>query len=153
MFLDFVLAWVASYIYDTDILIHAETITIGDLRIFTRKVDILGAGSFGMVFKGQYCEKACAAKMVSPLHLEVLTGTAITQPEEMLQKFNRECKFIRDCQHPNIVAYYDTLFDPQCNLPVLVMELMQASLSRYICLLYTSPSPRDGLLSRMPSSA
>ena len=24
---------------------------------------------------------------------------------------------------------------------------------RYICLLYTSPSPRDGLLSRMPSSA
>ena len=25
--------------------------------------------------------------------------------------------------------------------------------SRNICLLYTSPSPRDGLLSRMPSSA
>ena len=24
---------------------------------------------------------------------------------------------------------------------------------QYICLLYTSPSPRDGLLSRMPSSA
>ena len=23
----------------------------------------------------------------------------------------------------------------------------------YICLLYTAPSPRDGLLSRMPSSA
>ena len=25
--------------------------------------------------------------------------------------------------------------------------------SYYLCLLYTSPSPRDGLLSRMPSSA
>ena len=25
--------------------------------------------------------------------------------------------------------------------------------SGYFCLLYTSPSPRDGLLSRMPSSA
>ena len=25
--------------------------------------------------------------------------------------------------------------------------------NQYICLLYTSPSPRDGLLSRMPSSA
>ena len=25
--------------------------------------------------------------------------------------------------------------------------------SVYVCLLYTSPSPRDGLLSRMPSSA
>ena len=27
------------------------------------------------------------------------------------------------------------------------------SVDTYICLLYTSPSPRDGLLSRMPSSA
>ena len=27
------------------------------------------------------------------------------------------------------------------------------SLAVYTCLLYTSPSPRDGLLSRMPSSA
>ena len=27
------------------------------------------------------------------------------------------------------------------------------SLRWYACLLYTSPSPRDGLLSRMPSSA
>ena len=27
------------------------------------------------------------------------------------------------------------------------------SIRAYICLLYTSPSPRDGLLSRMPSSA
>ena len=26
-------------------------------------------------------------------------------------------------------------------------------IERYTCLLYTSPSPRDGLLSRMPSSA
>ena len=26
-------------------------------------------------------------------------------------------------------------------------------LPQYTCLLYTSPSPRDGLLSRMPSSA
>ena len=27
------------------------------------------------------------------------------------------------------------------------------ALSEHLCLLYTSPSPRDGLLSRMPSSA
>ena len=29
----------------------------------------------------------------------------------------------------------------------------QALTRHYLCLLYTSPSPRDGLLSRMPSSA
>ena len=28
-----------------------------------------------------------------------------------------------------------------------------AFIMKYLCLLYTSPSPRDGLLSRMPSSA
>ena len=33
----------------------------------------------------------------------------------------------------------------------LVMAI--ASLFTEVCLLYTSPSPRDGLLSRMPSSA
>ena len=41
------------------------------------------------------------------------------------------------------------------------METLQKEVGRYIkeqvsqgsCLLYTSPSPRDGLLSRMPSSA
>ena len=40
----------------------------------------------------------------------------------------------------------------------IVVSFAKQSLSSggrvfYICLLYTSPSPRDGLLSRMPSSA
>ena len=34
------------------------------------------------------------------------------------------------------------------SLPELPLEFQT-----YVCLLYTSPSPRDGLLSRMPSSA
>ena len=33
------------------------------------------------------------------------------------------------------------------------IELAEAVRARDACLLYTSPSPRDGLLSRMPSSA
>ena len=32
-------------------------------------------------------------------------------------------------------------------------DFLSNKLSSFICLLYTSPSPRDGLLSRMPSSA
>ena len=34
-----------------------------------------------------------------------------------------------------------------------VFELMHGIHDAHTCLLYTSPSPRDGLLSRMPSSA
>ena len=33
------------------------------------------------------------------------------------------------------------------------IETAEPSATRSACLLYTSPSPRDGLLSRMPSSA
>ena len=39
--------------------------------------------------------------------------------------------------------YVESESDPQKNRFVFA----------YTCLLYTSPSPRDGLLSRMPSSA
>ena len=38
------------------------------------------------------------------------------------------------------------------NLPTAVAAVKAGAID-YICLLYTSPSPRDGLLSRMPSSA
>ena len=37
---------------------------------------------------------------------------------------------------------------------LLAFEMLEAvRWLEYLCLLYTSPSPRDGLLSRMPSSA
>ena len=35
----------------------------------------------------------------------------------------------------------------------LVIDINSLSQNGFYCLLYTSPSPRDGLLSRMPSSA
>ena len=38
-------------------------------------------------------------------------------------------------------------------IPVKDMKEDYLKNRRYSCLLYTSPSPRDGLLSRMPSSA
>ena len=37
--------------------------------------------------------------------------------------------------------------------PLGIMAAAMDTVVPYICLLYTSPSPRDGLLSRMPSSA
>ena len=37
--------------------------------------------------------------------------------------------------------------------PVLRLEFVKQASGDCACLLYTSPSPRDGLLSRMPSSA
>ena len=53
-----------------------------------------------------------------------------------------------DCIRLPISAVYDYLEETHEELPA-----NENSLRNYICLLYTSPSPRDGLLSRMPSSA
>ena len=39
------------------------------------------------------------------------------------------------------------------NLGMVIAETQVNGRGQYGCLLYTSPSPRDGLLSRMPSSA
>ena len=36
---------------------------------------------------------------------------------------------------------------------IFTVEIITPDRIFYNCLLYTSPSPRDGLLSRMPSSA
>ena len=46
-------------------------------------------------------------------------------------------------------------FDPENDPKIIELGQMLASFGDevHICLLYTSPSPRDGLLSRMPSSA
>ena len=47
---------------------------------------------------------------------------------------------------PNIIKSLPENFSTNLREPVFVFEFDD-------CLLYTSPSPRDGLLSRMPSSA
>ena len=52
-------------------------------------------------------------------------------------------------QHVNI--HNDEKTKPGAGIPAAMATI--PSKLREICLLYTSPSPRDGLLSRMPSSA
>ena len=49
----------------------------------------------------------------------------------------------------NVILAHKNLFD---NVDKK-MQKLKLGLKSYSCLLYTSPSPRDGLLSRMPSSA
>ena len=55
---------------------------------------------------------------------------------------------VSDIRNWNNIPYTTTIKVGQ-PLNIYVPEEMQD----YYCLLYTSPSPRDGLLSRMPSSA
>ena len=54
---------------------------------------------------------------------------------------------------PPALCKTDNLHNPMQDLHKAYAEALDRQERQYTCLLYTSPSPRDGLLSRMPSSA
>ena len=59
--------------------------------------------------------------------------------------------------HLAVIVLWQVLVDafqvPKFILPSPLATIKTLASPNYACLLYTSPSPRDGLLSRMPSSA
>ena len=57
------------------------------------------------------------------------------------------------CASQGIKGAYLDAVEVGTAFPTTVSGVTQSNLPIYTCLLYTSPSPRDGLLSRMPSSA
>ena len=106
---------------------------VGDLTILKDK--IIGNGSFGSVFEGKWKGKRCAAKVLNSLGQEIVTGLPATKGEvqgDTVSRFKRESDFMKKLHHQNIVLYYDTQLYPKCNWPVLVMELMDVSLRKYI---------------------
>ena len=57
-------------------------------------------------------------------------------------------------QHNKYLNHYTDISQIKTSLEFEIRKLVKEKREYYSgCLLYTSPSPRDGLLSRMPSSA
>ena len=84
----------------------------------------LGKGGWGSVVEGKYCGCTVAVKQIYKVLLNLSSHNR--------QLFEREMSIASRCRHPCLLQFIGATND---------------------CLLYTSPSPRDGLLSRMPSSA
>ena len=57
-----------------------------------------------------------------------------------LQKFEEECRLLSSARHPNVVQYLGTYQDPETRLPVLLMELCDESLCRFLER-YSQPIP------------
>ena len=77
-----------------------------------------------------------------------------------VKEFLDEKKILKDKKVERVVfneitkkAVTHGIDNPRQIEPLLVDAYMARRALDYFCLLYTSPSPRDGLLSRMPSSA
>ena len=86
----------------------------------------LGHGSYGAVYKAKCDQLSCAAKVLHP---------TILNPRDqgvgrVMAQFRQECALLESIRHPNIVQYLAMTVDHESRLPVLLMELLDESLTK-----------------------
>ena len=106
-----------------------ECVIDGDIVINKKAI---GGGAFGSVFKGRLGGQPCAVKVLHPHALQLVISLETTVQQEALKRFLEECKVLERYKHPNVVRHLSSRIDPRSNLPVLVMELMDESLTRFL---------------------
>ena len=89
----------------------------------------LGHGSYAIVKEVDLNGKKCAAKQLHALLYESATAQ---QKTDMLKRFADECKLLQSVKHPNIVEFVGVHLDKGSQLPLLVMELLDATWSSYL---------------------
>ena len=101
-------------------------LSYGSVQIYDKEV--LGVGSYGKVCKAKCGQLPCAAKLLhDTLFQDNDPGT-----RNLVTKFLQECQFLRTIKHPHIVQYLGTATDPQSRRTVLLMELMDESLTSFL---------------------
>ena len=97
----------------------------------TTKIDksqLLGQGSYGTVYKAKYGQLPCAAKILHP----TIVDPADPGAGKIVERFQQECVFLKCFRHSNIVQYLAVIRDPESRLPVLLMELLDESLTKML---------------------
>ena len=97
--------------------------SFGPVRILRDRT--LGTGSYGQVCKAMLGELPCAAKLLHPTIVDP------SNPRNGVL-FVQECRFLSQIHHPNIVQYLGTAQDRSTGLPILLMELMDDSLTHFL---------------------
>ena len=85
----------------------------------------LGRGSYGAVYKAKCDQLPCAAKV---LHDHLLISQK-SEVERIIKQFKLECDFLSGIRHPHIVQFLGLKEIPDFKLPVLIMELLEESLT------------------------
>ena len=88
----------------------------------------LGRGAYGAVYKAKCDQLTCAAKVLHPTILDPLDPGA----GKIMDRFRQECAFLESIRHPKIVQYLGMTRDPESGLPVLLMELLDESLTKML---------------------
>ena len=92
------------------------------------KTESLGIGSYGAVCKAMCDGLPCAAKILHPALFQFTTP----RTANIARKFEQECRLLSAINHPHIVQYLGMYRDPESKMPVLLMELMDESLTQFL---------------------
>ena len=114
---------------------------IGFKAVQLFKDQTLGIGSYGKVFRAKCDDLICAAKLIHETLFDPTAQQLIAPQREYrlpMRRFEQECEFLSTIRHPNIVQYLGIYGDPDTDLPALLMELMDDSLTHF---LESSPQP------------
>ena len=102
----------------------------------------LGNGAYGRVYIVKYCGLICAAKEI---HSTLIEGAQTPDEKRRLKdQFVSECIRCNELSHPNIVPLMGIYFPTQQLLPVIIMELMDQSLTAYMEEYRKDPLMRKG---------
>ena len=95
------------------------------------KDEVLGTGAYGTVCKAKCDDLLCAAKC---LHKAILyqSDSQAEYSGSPVSRFEREINLLSSFHHPNIVQYLGVYEDLGTKQPVLLMELMDQSLTKYL---------------------
>jgi len=89
----------------------------------------LGRGAYGNVFTVKYDGVVCAAKMIHPI---LTDDVSAEQKQGIKDDFVQECLRCSIIRHPNIVQFLGVYYPGRSSLPVMVMELMDTSLTSFV---------------------
>ncbi len=92
------------------------------------KDQTLGTGAYGAVCKAKCDDLPCAAKILHQIFFQFNGPGVLTT----VRKFEQECQFLKQISHPKIVQFLGTTRDRETGLPVLLMELMDESLTHFL---------------------
>jgi len=94
-----------------------------------KKPTQLGRGSYATVMEVEVNGRKCAGKQLHPVLLEGITPE---EREHVLSRFDNECKLLQSIQHPNIVEFLGVYLEKGCQVPCLVMECLDSTLTDYL---------------------
>ena len=109
--------------------------TIGHKSVQLFKDQTIGIGAYGKVCKAKCDNLTCAAKLIHETLLDPMAHFQLAPQREHSQpmrRFQQECEFLSTIRHPNIILYLGMHRDGDTGLPVLLMELMDDSLTHFL---------------------